>query len=69
VLDNGAHHRVLDFAVIQIDADFVPGPEVPVWLFLARHGGRFYRKAHKSSGAVGVTLASGRGTLSTQLIY
>jgi hypothetical protein len=55
--------------VIQIDADFVPGPEVPVWLFLARHGGRFYRKAHKSSGAVGVTLASGRGTLSTQLIY
>jgi len=38
VLDNGAHHRVFDLAVIQIDADFVTGPEVPVWLFLAGHG-------------------------------
>ena len=43
MLNNGAHHRIFDLAVMQIDADFVTGAEVPVSLLLARHGGRFYR--------------------------
>jgi len=37
VLDGGVHHRVFDLSVIQIDADFLTGPEVLVWLFLAGH--------------------------------
>jgi len=44
VLDNCAYHRVFDPSVMQIDTDFVTGPEVPVWLFLARHGGKFYSR-------------------------
>src|SRR5215475_12107219 len=34
---DGAHHCVSNFAGIEIDSDFATGPEVSVWLLLARH--------------------------------
>lgn len=73
LLEDGAHHRVFDPSVMQIDADFVVGLEAPVWLFWARHGGdstsRHIKKSGAATGNESPVVGCGEGTDSTLLDY